>query len=379
LETWPCLPLTTQQSSTSHRATGYREELTSRALDFLYLSYSPPTPVTPLLPASIMARYQSVHNLLLRVCRVKTVLKSLYLDSVHQTPLFDEPVKQGVDAGSRPGTRASHTSLPADRVVQRLFPEGARVTFTLHRLRFRMSEFMAAIEQYLIDTAIGSNWDVMRRKLERLKRRAPGSDASIASTPIDEPDEFVTPDTVVYTEGSEGDDEDEEDVAGLAQLSSIDSLVVYHHHILDRILRACLLAPSAGQQVTFKVLMGLFGCILDLGKTVKEVERGSLGWEDGANRIQAYRQEWEEREKIFVSCKAIDEQAPYAQLHALERLSLRTTEKHDRAERAGEGDEHDLEILLAGDGDEHETGRGDDGGCLGELLVRLSFASASRA
>ena len=247
-----------------------------------------------------MAKYQQVHNLLLRVCRVKTVLKSLYLDSAHHTPLFDEPIKRGVDAGSRPTSRASRTSRSSDRAVQRLFPEGAPVTFTLQRLRFRMSEFMAALEQYLIDTAIGSNWDVMRRKLERLKRRAPESDASVPSTPRHETGEYNLPADLADMEASELGEEDE-DVAGLVQLSSIDSLVIYHHHIVDCILRACLLAPSAGQQVTFKVLMGLFGCILDLGKTVKEVERGSLGWEDGADRIEAYRQEWDERERIFVS------------------------------------------------------------------------------
>jgi len=68
----------------------------------------------------------------------------------------------------------------------------------------------------------------------------------------------------------------------------------------------------------------------------------------------------------------------HMQLHALERLSLRTKEKDDRAEKAAEGDEHDLEILMAEDGDEHVT-RGDDGGCLGEMLVRLGLASLSKA
>ena len=142
-----------------------------------------------------------------------------------------------------------------------------------------MSQFISTLEQYLVDTAIGWNWDAMRQKLERLKR-APGSEQR---APGSEP-----------FEGDEG-----------IQLHSIDSLVVYHHMVLDRILRAALLAPSAGHQVTFKVLMALFGCILDLGKAVKEVERGLVGWQDGAERIEALVKEWDERETIFVSGHAI--------------------------------------------------------------------------
>ena len=45
---------------------------------------------------------------------------------------------------------------------------------------------------------------------------------------------------------------------------------------------------------------------------------------------------------------------------------------------AVEGDEQDLEILLRDDADEEHIGRGDDGGCLGELLIRLSFARLSK-
>lgn len=284
-------------------------ELTSRALDFLFLAYSAPSSIANVLPTSIMAKYQIIHNLLLRVCRVKTVIKSLYLDSVHKTPLFDEPVKQGVDAGSRPSSRAGKGKAVRQptRTLQPLFPQRHAAGHTLQRLRFRMSEFMAVLEQYLLDTAIGSNWEVMRRKLEMLKRRAPGSDASIPSTPVDEPAEYVSPGLEIDTEPTrkaiveDSDEEDEIDSTSLVQLNSIDSLVVYHHHILDRSLKACLLAPSAGQQVTYKVLMGLFGCILDLGKAIKQVERGTMGWQDGAEKVERYRQEWEEREKVFVS------------------------------------------------------------------------------
>ena len=162
-----------------------------------------------------------------------------------------------------------------------------------------MSTFAVTLERYLLDVAIGSNWDVMRKKLEKLKTRIPGSDTPVPSTPVDR-------DTAETLERIDvpGDDDDSDDggsSTGLVQLNSIDSLVIYHHLILDRILRASLLAPSAGHQVTFKVLMGLFGCILDLGKTIKEVERGSIGWQVGAERVDRFAKDWQERETVFVS------------------------------------------------------------------------------
>lgn len=238
-----------------------------------------------------MEKYQSIQNLLLRVGRVKTVVRSLYIDTVHPTPLFDEPVKQGIDSGSRPDSRASSRQ---DRVVQTLFPPGEKASSVLHRLRFRMSGFVAAIERYLLDIAIGANWDVMYRKLDRLRRNklSDHSTSPEPNDPVDDPLDVIDVD-------NESDEEDES--GGIIQLQSVDSLVVYHHLIMDRILRASLLAPSAGHQVPYKVLMGLFGCVLDLGKVVKEMERGYVGWLEGAGRVQAMAKEWDEREGIFVS------------------------------------------------------------------------------
>ena len=45
------------------------------------------------------------------------------------------------------------------------------------------------------------------------------------------------------------------------------------------------------------------------------------------------------------------------------------TPKKDKEER--QGDERDLELLLGREGEEEEERVGEDGGCLGELLVRL--------
>ena len=279
------------------------------ALDFLYLVYSAPSAITPLLPSSLMAKYQSIHNLLLRICRVRTVLRLLYMDAVHRTPSFDEPVK---GPGAEP--KRSTASINCARVIHELFPASSVSAATLQRVRFGMSAFMSALEEYILDRAIGANWDVMRRKLERLgrkqaKARAQGqAEVGIAPITPEGEDEIVFHSDVweegVVDEEDQADDDDEDGAPGMVQLHSVDSLVTYHHLIVDRILRDALLSPSEGHKVTLDVLMRLFGCILDLGKIVKLVARGSVGWEDGAERVLSIASRWDELEEIFVSPNA---------------------------------------------------------------------------
>ena len=261
-----------------------------------------------------MVKHQKIHNLILRICRVKSVLRSLYFDATHQSRIFEEPIKRGVDLGSKM-TRKSTTThqTDADRLVHGVLPKGSKVERNLQRLRFRMSTFVMCLERYIIDTAIGSNWGIMRRRLERLGPRKPGSeDDSRLNTPLTDRED----DNVDYFEqvghdhhstspiGDEADKDDDGDPTrreGYGQLHSIHSLIEYHHLIIDRILRATLLSPNAGHQVTFKVLMGLFGLILDLGKVVKEMKRGVVGWEDGADRVEEISADWQERDGVFVS------------------------------------------------------------------------------
>ena len=146
----------------------------------------------------------------------------------------------------------------------------------------------------MLDTAIGENWDVMRRRLERLKRRSLGREESHSLTPTrDQHDPLDFPEV-------DNEDEREETLHEISQLHSIHSLVVYHHLTLDRILRACLLSPHAGYQVTLKILMALLGLVLDLGKLVKEVERGVVSFQQGEEKVIGIASDWEEKEVVFV-------------------------------------------------------------------------------
>ncbi|WVQ72409.1 hypothetical protein IAR50_001961 [Cryptococcus sp. DSM 104548] len=330
------------------------------ALDFLYLAYSPDPIISTLLPPSTMAKYQSVHNLLLRLSRVDLVLRTMYWDVVHQSETFDEPLKMGVDSGlNRPPRTARFARR--ERVVQSLFPKGSQTERHLQSLRFRMSHFVNTFGRYVMDSAISIKWNAMRKRLGKLQQQVPGRDESRPGSPVDDDEELE-----VCSGDEEEDDEDDSgnSPSSLRQLQSIHSLVIYHNMSLDRILRACLLGPQAGQQVTYKILTTLFGLILDLGKTLKEVEKGFMGWEDGAEKVEEIMGDWKEKEAVF--------------MHALERLSLRTaSSKTDHGEGNNET-EQDL-LFLGREGDrggvedeaDYWAKMGMGGNDLQELVLRL--------
>jgi len=237
-----------------------------------------------------------------------------------------------------------------------------------------MSHFVTSVSRYILDIAIGANWEVLRKRLKKLQKRQPGSSrpatpSSAAGHEDDDQDYFA------FEELDLDDNEEEVETQQLHQLHSIHSLVLYHHLVMDRILRSCLLHPSSGHQVAFKILMTLFGICLDFAKTVKEVEKGLLGWVDGEERIEEYWREWVEKETVFVcptNCSVADRQ-----LLAVDRLSKRIPA--EQAEEKGTAD-HDLDMLLqgerdGGDGSERDgLVLGRQGADLQELVLRIRLS-----
>ncbi|OCF36677.1 hypothetical protein I316_01273 [Kwoniella heveanensis BCC8398] len=378
-----------------------------RALDFLYLSYSPPPSITVLLPRPLLAKYQSINNLLLRLARCEVVLRAMYWPILHHTDLSiaagDDSSRRKIDIDSRldrASAKASETlQRSRDREWLALFPEYSTSEKRVRVLRLRMAHFVTALGRYVVDTAIGIKWGTMRRRLERLRKKAqdpvreehsrPASpsaesqaddDEHLDSRSLDHDYAEVEDDSNVDSDGDEEDNVGGRGT-GVGQLQSIHSLVLYHNLTLDKILQACLLGSSAGQQVTSKIMMRLLGLVLDLGKVLVEVERGAKGWQEGAEIVQDLEREWNEKERVF--------------LHALERLSLRTSSKkpqhEDREQQdlaagdrgGGEGG-NDLKMLIAGE-DDNDTafttatvkgrrrGLEKEGNDLQELLLRLSL------
>lgn len=251
-----------------------------------------------ILPRGILAKYQTIHNFLLRLCRVNAVVRSMYSDlhkpALDDTP-GDAPKKSGVDIPrTKAQVRATYRLRPERRTILSAEPELEK---TILRLRFGMSHFVSALMQYIVDSAIGVNFDRMRRRLERLKRKDRAGDTRPDMLDDDGYSDFA-PQASNDVEEADGQ---EQDSGSIYQLKSVHSLVGYHHLTLDRIMRASLLSPAAGYGVAFKLLMRLFGLILDLGKVVKEVERRMLEPAQARERVMVIKKEWEEKERVFVS------------------------------------------------------------------------------
>lgn len=250
-----------------------------------------------------------------------------------------------------------------------------------------MSHFITTFSRYILDIAIDGNWQVLRRRLKKLQKKStatpttsrPGTPSSARNEDDENEDYFEFNDLDLDIDLD--DDDEMESSQQLHRLHSIHSLVLYHHLIMDRIMRSCLLHPSAGHQITFKILMTLFGIVLDFAKTVKEVEKGLIGWQDGAERIEEYWREWVEKETVFVCLSTLylvwgtDEQ-----LNAVERLSQRTPANQSSDDKVPEAD-HDLEMLLqgerdGGDGNEREgLVLGRQGADLQELVFRIRLST----
>ncbi|CAK9781582.1 unnamed protein product [Cutaneotrichosporon oleaginosum] len=337
------------------------------ALDFLYLAYSPPTVIANLLPASIMEKYQRVHNLLLRLSRADAVLRLLYFSVLRPSAAqVGGPLNTGVDSKyNRTKTQIGSSS----RAQLGPFHVGSEAEQMALFLRYEMSWFISTLSRYVLDTAVGQNWDVMRRRLDKLRRRAAmatGTDSRPMTPAAEYDDDYEDLDFELDEAVGDAEDEGTAQLGALSQLQSAHSLVLYHNIILNRILRACLLSDKPGHQVTFKILMSLLSLILDLAKTVAEVERKTMTVEDAALHVSTIRQDWMDKKAVF--------------LHALERLSLRTstTQSLDRrAEKTHE--EADLQLLLDGEGDDRaESQHAAPGSAeLQELLLRLKLGGGA--
>ncbi|ORX36749.1 Spc98 family-domain-containing protein [Kockovaella imperatae] len=289
------------------------------ALDFLYLSYSPDRSIRHLLPTSLMAKYQRIHNFLLRLARVETVLRSMYHDVTHQISSALSS-KRGVDLVERP--RASTPGTTRDRKL--VFPTLPRKEHLVNCLRFRMTAFVTNLARYILDVAIGKNWQAMRRTLERIKKGSVDLDASETE------EEPISP-----------------------TLQSIHSLETYHHLVSDRILRSTfLLIQSPSSQKAYGILMQLFGLVLDLGKLLKMVQLGA-DEDRGAADVDKIFDVWNMTEAAF--------------MHTLERLAWRNNHTS-----LSQNEEHgDLALLT-----EHESsdiGPND----LADLLIRLRLDAPS--
>ncbi|KAJ6625865.1 Spc98 family-domain-containing protein [Mycena sp. CBHHK59/15] len=106
---------------------GHDQWLNPLSLDFLYMDYKPPHPLDILITPDILIKYQRVFTYLLRIMRVEHALSAVF----------------------RMSRSASKPLFPT------LTPSNKRL---LH-FRFIAQSFVANLSEYVLDTAIGGNFD----------------------------------------------------------------------------------------------------------------------------------------------------------------------------------------------------------------------------
>ena len=242
-----------------------------------------------------MSKYQRIHNFLLRLARVETVLGSMYMDTTHQASRFITPIKSGVDMPRRANEETARFKM--------LFRYDPMTKQSIHLLRFKMTNFIFVLSRYVLDVAIEKNWSVMHRRLSRL--RVSHLEDQVSSDTSS--DQTVETERMELSFGSIAHETESEmhSPASPIKLRSVNSLVMYHHVIMDRTLRSLLLLPtSPSQQTTLAILMKMFTAILNLGKVLKEVELGIIDEEDAVAHVLEAKQLWEEQDTTFVSFKS---------------------------------------------------------------------------
>lgn len=113
------------------------------ALDFLRLSYKPPSPLEAVITPMILFKYDQLFKLLLRVLRMLYVVSDLFRNATDRTSYW-----QGID-------------------------------FVAQRFRIEAHHFITSLSGYFFDTGIESTWRIFDRKLDQIEERVNSDDDDI--------------------------------------------------------------------------------------------------------------------------------------------------------------------------------------------------------
>ena len=107
----------------------------NEALDFLRLSYKPPSPLDVVITPVILFKYDQLFKLLLRVIRMLYVVSALFRDVTDRT-----------------------TSWKGDGKIAQCF-------------RIEAQHFVSSVSKYFFETGIESTWRIFERKLDQVEKR----------------------------------------------------------------------------------------------------------------------------------------------------------------------------------------------------------------
>ncbi|KAL1899085.1 hypothetical protein Sste5346_003007 [Sporothrix stenoceras] len=265
------------------------------ALDFLRLSYKPPSALLSVITPGILAKYDRVFLLLLRVLRMYYVVNQLFEDDIQHRVRNRKP---------RPGLSRNKTYFLHEENV-------------CTRFRIECRHFVANIMAYFLGTGVDIPWKRFEAWLDGVQQGLTEQDqgrlVSAAS-------------------------------AAQANQASPDKLRERHEQALDEIMLALLLRKR--QQPLLLLLQGIFGLILDFAKSSRDLSRAESAAEgiedDGLEARRSAHQDKTKklhtsfRKKVaafLAVCRGLSEK----EADSVARKDYQQQQQYQDGSRAGEG------------------------------------------
>jgi hypothetical protein len=213
------------------------DQVAPGTLDYLHISYTPPTPLNLLITPRILQRYNQIFSHLLRFLRLQSSLYNLHLN-ISKPNLFAESLSSLEELSSQ------------GRIyLFDLIPNGGRIKRDLHALAFEMRTVVGSLMEYSLAVGIAEKWQIFSRELESIMKRAEKKE------------------TIHFREND-----------GITL--SLDQVMLLHERYLDEVLEALLL--NQDQAHLLKIVYKLFDLVLALSKKTSEWKsleaRGGQSW-----------------------------------------------------------------------------------------------------
>ncbi|CAK7231919.1 hypothetical protein SBRCBS47491_008092 [Sporothrix bragantina] len=273
------------------------------AMDFLRLSYKPPSALMSVITPGILSKYDRVFMLLLRVLRMYYVVNQLFENDLHSR--------------SRNRTSPPHQA--------RAKPYGAHADNLTTRFLIESRHFVANIMAYFLDTGVDMPWQRFETWLDTVHKD-------------------LDNDETANEIGSAG-------ARGRADQAGPDKLCERHEQTLDEIMLALLLRKR--QQPLLVLLQSIFGLILEFAKSARELTRAMM-IEDNEEEEQEVRRMHQERTKrLYASfrkkvaaflavCRGLSEK----EADSVARKDYQQQQQYQDGSRAGEGNSLSRLLLM---------------------------------
>ena len=233
-----------------HFHSKWEEPSSIDAMDWLTLSFHPPSLIAPLLTHHAQLSYQRILNFLLRLMRVKAVLRGLHLRVVKLR---------------------THLSLAGELDQSALFA-----------FQSRAQHFLAALGSYVEHVGIEDIWLSFRNRLEQLQKDVEAQDDSFLLQEDEDgggggaddgemsASNFGASNFDETERGGEGDRRPQASTLS-AHLKDVFSIAQYHERVLDRIITACF--QKQRQSTISSAINELFDIILAFSATLARFEQ----------------------------------------------------------------------------------------------------------